>query len=165
VPDRGHTKSSQVLRREPWQDLGVDLILAEDGLVTLQAQLPQPSRDVHRVPRRAIETPTPTDGDIVDLGDRTFEVVHTPGHSPGGIGLFERATRIFLSGDIIYDGPLIDDAYHSDCNDYLATMGKLRTLPVSVVHGGHFPSFGATRFRQIIDEYCAGRRKPGCHLT
>ena len=105
------------------------------------------------------------DGDIVDLGDRAFEVVHTPGHSPGGIGLFERATRTFLSGDIIYDGPLIDDAYHSDRNDYLATMEKLRTLPVTVVHGGHFPSFGATRFRQIIDEYCAGRRKPGCHLS
>ena len=43
-----------------------------------------------------------------------FEVVHTPGHSPGGIGLFERATGIFLSGDVIYDGPLIDDAYHSE---------------------------------------------------
>ena len=105
------------------------------------------------------------DGAIVDLGDRAFEVVHTPGHSPGGIGLFERASGIFLSGDVIYDGPLIDDAYHSDCDDYLATMAKLRDLPVTVVHGGHFPSFGATRFRQIIDEYCAGRRQPGCHLA
>ena len=105
------------------------------------------------------------DGAIVDLGDRAFEVVHTPGHSPGGIGLFERASGIFLSGDVIYDGPLIDDAYHSDRDDYLATMAKLRDLPVTVVHGGHFPSFGATRFRQIIDEYCAGRRQPGCHLA
>ncbi len=105
------------------------------------------------------------DGAIVDLGDRAFEVVHTPGHSPGGIGLFERASGIFLSGDVIYDGPLIDDAYHSDRNDYLATMAKLRDLPVTVVHGGHFPSFGATRFRQIIEEYCAGRRQPGCHLA
>jgi glyoxylase-like metal-dependent hydrolase (beta-lactamase superfamily II) len=104
-------------------------------------------------------------GDVVDLGDRAFEVVHTPGHSPGGIGLFERATGIFLSGDVIYDGPLIDDAYHSNRDDYRATMERLRTLPVSVVHGGHFPSFGPTRFRQIIDEYCAGRRKPGCHLS
>ena len=60
MPDRGHTESSQVLGREPWQDLGIDLIVAEDGLVTLQAQLPQPSRDVHRIPRRAIETATQT---------------------------------------------------------------------------------------------------------
>jgi glyoxylase-like metal-dependent hydrolase (beta-lactamase superfamily II) len=104
-------------------------------------------------------------GNVVDLGDRAFEVVHTPGHSPGGIGLFERATGIFLSGDVIYDGPLIDDAYHSNRDAYLATMEMLRALPVSVVHGGHFPSCAPTRFREIIDEYCAGRRKPGCHLS
>ena len=103
-------------------------------------------------------------GDVVDLGDRNFEVIHTPGHSPGGIALHEQATGILLSGDIVYDGPLIDDAYHSDVGDYLATLEKMRDLPVSVVHGGHFPSFGPTRYRQLIDEYLALKRKPGCHL-
>jgi glyoxylase-like metal-dependent hydrolase (beta-lactamase superfamily II) len=102
-------------------------------------------------------------GDVIDLGDRHFEVTHTPGHSPGGIGLFEKASGIFLSGDIVYDGPLIDDAYHSNCEDYVATMKKLRDLPVSAIHGGHFPSFGPTRYRQLIDEYLEGKRKPGCH--
>jgi len=103
-------------------------------------------------------------GDVIDLGDRHFEVIHTPGHSPGGIGLFEKASGIFLSGDIVYDGPLIDDAYHSDPAVYAETLEALQTLPVTVVHGGHFPSFGPTRFRQLIDEYVAGRRAPGCHL-
>jgi glyoxylase-like metal-dependent hydrolase (beta-lactamase superfamily II) len=105
------------------------------------------------------------DQDVVDLGDRRFEVVHTPGHSPGGIGLFERATGILLSGDIVYDGPLIDDAYHSDPDAYVETLEGLRRLPVSIVHGGHFPSFGPTRYHQLIDEYVAGRRKAGCHLA
>ena len=105
------------------------------------------------------------DGDIIDLGDRAFEVVHTPGHSPGGIGLFETRTGIFLSGDIIYDGPLIDDAYHSVVADYVTTLERLEKLSVSIVHGGHFPSFGRTRFRQLIDEYLRGKRRPGCHLT
>lgn len=104
-------------------------------------------------------------GDVIDLGDRHFEIVHTPGHSPGGIGLFEKATGIFLSGDIVYDGPLIDDAYHSNIEDYVATMCRLRGLNVTIVHGGHFPSFGTTRYRQLIDEYVAGKRTPGCHLT
>ena len=103
-------------------------------------------------------------GDVIDLGDRAFEVIHTPGHSPGGIALFERRSGVLLSGDIVYDGPLIDDAYHSDAGDYLATLERMRGLDVSVVHGGHFPSFGATRFRQLIDEYLALKRKPGCHL-
>ena len=106
-----------------------------------------------------------TDGDIVDLGHRHFEVIHGPGHSPGGIGLFERSTGIFLSGDIVYDGPLIDDAYHSNVTDYEATMERLRPLAVSVVHGGHFGSFGPVRYRQLIDDYLAGRRKAGCHLA
>jgi len=104
-------------------------------------------------------------GELVDLGDRVFEVIHTPGHSPGGIGLFESASGVFFSGDIIYDGPLIDDAYHSNPEDYAATLQHLRALNVSVVHGGHFPSFGRTRFGQIIEEYLENRRKAGCHLA
>ena len=104
-------------------------------------------------------------GDLIDLGDRVFEVIHTPGHSPGGIGLLERESGIFLSGDIIYDGPLIDDAYHSVIADYVTTLDRLKDLPVAVIHGGHFPSFGPTRYRQIIDEYLAGHRLPGCHLA
>jgi glyoxylase-like metal-dependent hydrolase (beta-lactamase superfamily II) len=103
-------------------------------------------------------------GDVVDLGDRAFEVIHTPGHSPGGIGLHERRSGILLSGDILYDGPLIDDAYHSNPADYVRTLAELRKLKVSVVHGGHFPSFGPVRFQQIIDEYLENRRKAGCHL-
>ncbi len=103
-------------------------------------------------------------GDVISLGDRAFEVIHTPGHSPGGIGLFDRATGIFLSGDILYDGPLIDDTYHSDIATYRKTLARLSSLPVRVVHGGHFPSFGPTRFRQLIAEYLDGRHKPGCHL-
>jgi glyoxylase-like metal-dependent hydrolase (beta-lactamase superfamily II) len=104
-------------------------------------------------------------GDAVDLGDRAFEVVHTPGHSPGGIGLFEKRTGVFLSGDIVYDGPLIDDAYRSDRAVYVATMERLRSLPVAIVHGGHFPSFGRTRYLQLIDAYVEGRRRAGCHLA
>ncbi len=103
-------------------------------------------------------------GDAIDLGDRSFEVIHTPGHSPGGIALYEKKTGILLSGDIVYDGPLIDDAYHSDVGDYLATLERMRRLDVSIVHGGHFPSFGSTRYHQLIDEYLALKRKLGCHL-
>ena len=103
-------------------------------------------------------------GDVIDLGDRVLEVIHTPGHSPGGIGLYEAKSGIFLSGDIIYDGPLIDDAYHSNIETYVETLERLRGLEISIVHGGHFPSFGRVRYQQLIDEYISGHRAPGCHL-
>ena len=101
-------------------------------------------------------------GDIVDLGDRHFEVLHVPGHSPGSLALWEAASGTLLSGDAVYDGPLVADLYHSHAEDYLDTMGRLRELPVRVVHGGHYPSFGADRYRTLIDDYLHGRRAPGC---
>ncbi len=99
------------------------------------------------------------DGDIIDLGDRRFEVVHTPGHSPGGIALFEAATGILFSGDIVYDGPLIEDAYHSDAADYYASMKRLLDFPVRIVHGGHFPSYDGARHRRIIRAWLEAREK------
>jgi glyoxylase-like metal-dependent hydrolase (beta-lactamase superfamily II) len=105
------------------------------------------------------------DGDLLDLGDRTFEVIHTPGHSPGGIALWEKKSGILLSGDIVYDGPLILDTYHADLSDYDASMERLDRMPVEIVHGGHFPSFGRDRLRTLIQEYRDGRRKTGCHLA
>jgi glyoxylase-like metal-dependent hydrolase (beta-lactamase superfamily II) len=101
-------------------------------------------------------------GDVVDLGDRHFEVMHVPGHSPGSIALWERAHGILLAGDAVYDGELIDDAYHSNPLDYIETMQRLRELPVRVVHAGHYPSFGRGRYLELIDDYVRGRRSPGC---
>jgi glyoxylase-like metal-dependent hydrolase (beta-lactamase superfamily II) len=101
-------------------------------------------------------------GDVIDLGDRHFEVMHAPGHSPGSIALWEAASGVLLSGDAVYDGPLVDDAYHSNRADYAETMAKLAELPARVVHGGHYPSFGRTRLRELTGEYLRGLRVPGC---
>ena len=100
--------------------------------------------------REARATRILDDGDTVDLGDRRFEVIHTPGHSPGGIALWEAATGTLFSGDIVYDGPLIEDTYHADPADYYRSMLRLVDLPVRVVHGGHFPSYDGTRHQEII---------------
>ena len=67
--------------------------------------------------------------------------------------LWEPSTGVLFSGDSVYDGPLIDDAYHSDIDAYLATMKQVIDIPVRVVHGGHFPSFDGARFRELIREY------------
>ncbi len=83
--------------------------------------------------------------------------MHLPGHSPGSIGLWEEATGILFSGDAVYDGPLLDELGGSDIGAYIATMRRLRELPVVVVHGGHEPSFGRERLTQICDDYLARR--------
>lgn len=114
----------------------------------------------------AIKPAPPTrllhEGDGVDLGDRHFEVLHLPGHSPGCIALWEAATGTLYSGDVIYDGELYDHLYHSVTEDYIASLERLKDVPAETVHGGHYASFGRDRLLALIDEYLAGKRKPGC---
>jgi glyoxylase-like metal-dependent hydrolase (beta-lactamase superfamily II) len=107
-------------------------------------------------------TPAPAsgllgDGDVVDLGDRSFEVMHLPGHSPGSIALWEEKTRTLFSGDVIYDGTLYDGLYHSNVADYIASLERLQHLPVETIHGGHHGSFGRARLLALIDGYLASK--------
>ncbi|MEM1346842.1 MAG: MBL fold metallo-hydrolase [Pseudomonadota bacterium] len=118
---------------------------------------PLPYRSETYAVKSAPATRLLDDGDVLDLGDRYFEVIHTPGHSPGGIALWEASTGILFSGDIVYDGPLVEDTYHSDPEDYRRSMERLYDLPVSVVHGGHFESYGRTRHREIIGDWLKQR--------
>ena len=93
------------------------------------------------------------EGDLVDLGDKRYQVLHLPGHSPGGIGLFEEATGTLFAGDAIYDGPLIYEGPGMSVPEYLTAFEKLKPLPVEIVHGGHDPSFSRARMLEIIEDY------------
>ncbi|MCM1134022.1 MAG: MBL fold metallo-hydrolase [Clostridium sp.] len=46
------------------------------------------------------------EGDIIDLGYWKFEVILTPGHTPGSIMLLEREKRMLISGDTIQNGDI-----------------------------------------------------------
>ena len=128
-----------------------------EGDYLIQA-LPEQGYDVTAYGITSTEaTRTVKDGDRIDLGDRSFEVLHLPGHSPGSIGLWEAQTGILFSGDAVYDGALIDTMPDSDINDYITTMKRLDNLPVSIVHAGHDLSFGRKRLREIVNDYLALR--------
>ena len=122
-----------------------------------EALPPEPYASTTYAVRAAPATRLLADGDVVDLGDRQFEVIHTPGHSPGGIALWEAASGILISGDIVYDGPLIEGTGPGEAEDYLRSMRRLLALPVRVVHGGHYPSYDGARHRAIITDWLAGR--------
>ena len=99
-------------------------------------------------PTRLVE-----DGARIELGGRTFEVIHTPGHSPGSICLWEAEESMLIAGDTLYDGLLIDTLPDSDPAIYAESMKRLRQLKVAHIHGGHRESFGLEKFRFLIDQY------------
>jgi glyoxylase-like metal-dependent hydrolase (beta-lactamase superfamily II) len=143
-----------------FDDVALAMMRAAGYAVPAQILTALPRRDF--APRRFVPVPAPptrrlVEGNVVDLGDRAFEVLHLPGHSPGSIGLWERRTGILFSGDALYDGPLLDELPGSDIAHYVATMRRLRDWPVTVVHGGHEASFGRARLVELVDAYLERR--------
>jgi glyoxylase-like metal-dependent hydrolase (beta-lactamase superfamily II) len=45
-------------------------------------------------------------GGLIDLGERVLEIYHTPGHSPGGVTVLDRMSRLLFPGDAVNIGPL-----------------------------------------------------------
>jgi glyoxylase-like metal-dependent hydrolase (beta-lactamase superfamily II) len=46
------------------------------------------------------------DGDQVQVGELTFEVLHCPGHSPGSVALFNADQRLAIVGDVLFAGSI-----------------------------------------------------------
>lgn len=78
------------------------------------------------------------DNDRIDLGNRQLQVIHTPGHSPGHICLFEEKTGYLFSGDLIYKGTL--DAFYpsTNPNDFMASVKKVNSVPVKRILPAHY---------------------------
>jgi glyoxylase-like metal-dependent hydrolase (beta-lactamase superfamily II) len=45
---------------------------------------------------------TLAEGDIIEIEDYKFKVLHTPGHSPGSICLHDKDKQVLISGDTIF---------------------------------------------------------------
>jgi glyoxylase-like metal-dependent hydrolase (beta-lactamase superfamily II) len=101
-------------------------------------------------------------GDIIDLGNQAFEVLHLPGHSSGSIGLYNAAEQKLFSGDVVYDGELLDELEDSVVDDYIGTMEKLLQLKADEVRPGHYQSFDRRRLRELITHYIDEKKAPVC---
>lgn len=142
-----HAAEADLLAAPTRENTFADKYVTDDIFTRLP---PEPYLSATYAVKAAPATRILHDGDVIDLGDRQFQVIHTPGHSPGGIALWEPASGVLISGDIVYDGPLIEGTTPEETAQYIASMKRLHDLPVRVVHGGHFPSYDGARHRAII---------------
>jgi glyoxylase-like metal-dependent hydrolase (beta-lactamase superfamily II) len=68
------------------------------------------------------------DGDNIELGDRTLEVIHTPGHSPDSICLIDRDNRLFWTGDSFYPAPIYIYSSTKSLNMFIKSFQKMVNL-------------------------------------
>ncbi len=77
-------------------------------------------------------TQTLADGDVIDLGGVTLEVLLTPGHAPDALCLLDRANRRLFVGDTFYLAPLYTHLEGSDFETYRTTAARLAALAPQV---------------------------------
>ncbi len=93
------------------------------------------------------------------LGDKTFQVLLTPGHSPGSICLFWEEEGVLISGDtVFYRGVGRTDLPGGDINLLGKSIERLLPLPARYLIPGHGEMLqggeGIERnFRLILDEF------------
>lgn len=77
------------------------------------------------------------DNDIIDIGGRAIEILHTPGHSPGHICFWEKETGYLFTGDLVYKDTLFAYYPSTDPEAYLASLEKIASLPAKRVFPAH----------------------------
>ena len=82
------------------------------------------------------------EGSAVTLADLTFTVLHTPGHTPGGICLLSDEHEILISGDTLFAGTYGRvDLPGAEPDLMVESLHRLATLsPTLTVHPGHGPA-------------------------
>ena len=68
------------------------------------------------------------DGDKIDLGGRTLQVIATPGHTPDAISLLDEKNGLLFTGDTFYPGPIFLYRPETNLDDYVASVKKLAAL-------------------------------------
>lgn len=94
-----------------------------------------------------VSTPPPADafldeGDTFTVGEHTFQVLFTPGHSPGSVSFYLEAQQLLISGDVLFNGSIGRTDLPGGNFDTLenSIRTKLYTLPDAVrVYSGHGP--------------------------
>jgi hydroxyacylglutathione hydrolase len=80
------------------------------------------------------------DGDAIDLAGIRLKVLHTPGHSPGGVCLYASQENLVFVGDTLFAGSIGRSDFEGGDEDLLleSIRTKLLTLPdVTAVYPGH----------------------------
>jgi glyoxylase-like metal-dependent hydrolase (beta-lactamase superfamily II) len=83
------------------------------------------------------------DGDLLKIGATYLKVIHTPGHTPGSICLYEENSRMLFSGDLLQHTKAFLDLTKwfgliVDAKDYLDSLDNIQALGPKTILPGHF---------------------------
>ncbi|MDW5562948.1 MAG: MBL fold metallo-hydrolase [Methanomassiliicoccus sp.] len=91
-------------------------------------------------------------GETFSTGDHDLKVIHTPGHTAGGICLYDQEHKILLSGDTVFAGGVGRwDLATGNLSDLTASVRSLLALQPADLYPGHGPCALGDAHMQIIE--------------
>lgn len=78
-----------------------------------------------------------TDGNIIDIGGRIIQALHTPGHSPEHLCFWEENRGYLFTGDLVYKDTLYANYPSTDPKAYLISLERVAALPVKRIFPAH----------------------------
>ncbi len=81
------------------------------------------------------------EGDFLDIGNFSFKVFHTPGHTHGSISLWDGKNQILISGDTVFPQGSFGrtDLYTGNSKDLVESLKRLSELDIKILLPGHMP--------------------------
>jgi len=78
-------------------------------------------------------------GETLEIGGMIWDVIHIPGHSMGGIALYEPVAKILIPGDVVYADYAIGrfDLFGADAAKLKESLSTLAKLDVDILLPGH----------------------------
>ncbi len=77
-------------------------------------------------------------GDVINTSHFDFKVLHTPGHTPGSICLYDKSKRVLISGDTLFaDGHGRTDIPGANHKQIIESLRKLQKLEATYLLPGH----------------------------
>jgi glyoxylase-like metal-dependent hydrolase (beta-lactamase superfamily II) len=79
------------------------------------------------------------DGDLLEAGGMSWEIIHIPGHSSGSIALYNKEIKALIPGDVVYADYAIGrfDLYGADPGQHMESLNRLAELEVDILLPGH----------------------------
>lgn len=65
------------------------------------------------------------DGDVLDLGNRTLKVLHTPGHTPDSVCFLDKEDKMLFTGDMFYTGGIYTYLNGGDIPTFIQSYEKM----------------------------------------
>jgi glyoxylase-like metal-dependent hydrolase (beta-lactamase superfamily II) len=77
-----------------------------------------------------------------------LDVLHTPGHTPGHLALYDRVSGTIVAGDLVSGlSTVVVDPPEGDMAAYVASIARLAELPATLLLPGHGPPIGGPAHR------------------